>query len=241
MGMITSPSSWEQVIYDVVAAEALDPWDVDLVKLADGFVAHIQKLETMDFSVPAKYLMVAATLLRMKSDHLPLLDYFNEDGAEGEVTAPIGSPVEAPSLNLLTIPPRRVPQRHVVVSDLVAALRKVLGSAQRKDVRLEQAKRNIKIKGDDIGRRISALYDRISAILGRVKGEETTFSKVVPEWSKKEVAGTFLPLVYLDHQKRVQCRQEEVFQEIYIRRPGGAAEKQPARKKPYKSAKRRER
>jgi len=192
MRMITSPSSWEQVIYEVIAFEGLDPWDLDLTKLVEGFLEYMKGLEQMDFKIPAKYVMVASTLLRMKSDHLPLLNYFQEqeNGDVVEEGSEIIAGTEEPALNPLTIPPRRLPQRRVVISELVQALRKVLGTQKRRKLRNERAGRWIYIYGDDLGKRISSLYDRINAILSRVREKEVGFSKLVTEWNKP---GSFVP------------------------------------------------
>lgn len=225
MGLIASPSSWEQVIYEVVAFEGLDPWDIDLVKLAEGFLKYVRKLEEMDFKIPAKYVMVASTLLRMKSDHLPLLDYFAQPEEEALALEENGVSLapEDPGLSLLTIPPRRVPTRRIVVSELIEALRKALGRADRKQVRLEKARGSIKISHQDLSRRISLLYERITSLLSGLKAEEVEFSRIVPRWDRPNVTGAFLPLVYLDHQKRVEARQEDMFQEIYVRKGQGQA------------------
>lgn len=244
MGMITSPSSWEQVIYDVIAFEGLDPWDLDLKKLSEGFSKYVADLKEMNFKIPAKYLMVVSTLLRMKSDHLPLLNYFNEEVVNNEIADGIEESAEMidvtdeHAINPLTIPPRRVPKRRVVVSELVTALRKVLGNAEKRETKKERALSKIKIKEDEIGKRITTLYDKINNVLTRIRGDEVKFSKLVPEWNKPSVANTFLPLVYLEHQKKVDCRQEEIFDEIFIKRPenGGMVEKIAKKSKEIKEA-----
>lgn len=241
MGMITSPSSWEQVIYDVLAFEGLDPWDIDLTKLAQGFVRHIDGLKEMDFKIPAKYVMVAATLLRMKSDHIPLLQFLQEPEAEEiEVAVPgeITGITEQTVLSPLTIPPLRMHKRRIIVGELIDALRKALGTADKRVIRLEDAKNKIKIREEDLGKRISSLYDRINSILSKLKKNEVGFSTIVPQWNKPDVADTFLPLVYLDHQKKIECRQEQIFDEIYVRR-GAAPEKakQPIKEQNIKKGK----
>lgn len=230
MRMITSPGSWEQVIYDVIAWEGLNPWDLDLKALSSGFVNHLQGMETMDFKVPAKFVMVASILLRMKSDHLPLMDMLQEDSQEEleELGAGAEASVDEPVISPLTIPPRRVPERRIVVSELVTALRKVLGTAEKRSVRVKDQKSRILIRGEDLGKRISCLYDRINNILAQNKKVEVGFSSLVGEWKRPAVTETFLPLIYLDHQQRVECRQEEVFDEIYIKN----RDKKPIRKKP---------
>jgi len=241
MGMITSTSSWEQVIYDVIAWEGLDPWDIDLKKLAEGFLVYVQKLEEMDFKVPAKFVMVVSTLLRMKSDHLPFLEYLESEEMEMDENGVSEVMVtEEPALNPLTIPPRRMPERKIVVSELVSALRKVMGSANRRTTRKERAKSLIKIKEDMITKRISSLYDKINSILG-VRGEEVAFSTLIVDKSKRGVTDTFLPLVFLDHSKKVNCRQEEIFDEIYVKKGERGIEKFAKPKKRIKQRKTKKR
>ena len=74
MELITSEYSWEQIIYKVIAWEGMDPWDLDITLLSKSFMAYITKMEELDFKVPAKYIIIAAVLLRMKSDHLDFIE-----------------------------------------------------------------------------------------------------------------------------------------------------------------------
>ena len=49
MDFLVSEYSWEQVIYEIIAWEGLNPWDLDLIKLADSFIVYMGKLKEMDF------------------------------------------------------------------------------------------------------------------------------------------------------------------------------------------------
>ncbi|MCK4714807.1 MAG: segregation/condensation protein A [Candidatus Aenigmarchaeota archaeon] len=237
MGFITSDYSWEQVIYKVVAWEGLDPWNLDLVKLSDSFMNYMDKLKEMDFKVPAKYVIISAVLLRMKSDHLQYLgdlveDNFSMDIVEDELESHIESGAaddlddELPetngmngfTTNPITVPPKRQPRRKIVVDDLVSALRRVLRAETRRDRKLKRHREKIDVKDDNITRRISLLYHRINDILGRINKEEVEFSKLVDKWEKQEVVDTFLPLIFLDHERKIQATQEEMFKEILVRK-----------------------
>ena len=68
--MILKEESWEELIYNIVSYEGLDPWDVDIIKLADSFLKYIEGMKTLDFRIPAKVVLVAAILLKLKSDIL---------------------------------------------------------------------------------------------------------------------------------------------------------------------------
>ena len=37
---------WQEIIYDLINTEQLDPWDVDIVILTDRFLERIEKLRS---------------------------------------------------------------------------------------------------------------------------------------------------------------------------------------------------
>jgi segregation and condensation protein A len=229
VGLMHSEQSWEQIIYKVIAWEGLDPWDLDIKALSDSFVEYVMKMEELDFKIPAKYVMIAAVLLRMKSDNLTLLKYFSEDnyvqfgqenpeGVEADVIDNMDNGILNFEVNPITVPQKRMPQRKIMVNELVLALRKVLDSQDRRIQRDVKARDMIKLREDNITKRIGKLYDKINGILGRIKKDEVKFSKLVDKWEKQEVINTFLPLIYLESEKKVECRQEEFFEEIFIKK-----------------------
>ncbi len=61
---------WQEIIYDLINTEQLDPWDVDIVVLTNEYLKRIQQLEEMDFFISSKVLLAAALLLRIKSEIL---------------------------------------------------------------------------------------------------------------------------------------------------------------------------
>ena len=58
----------------------------------------------------------------------------------------------------------------------------------------------------------------INTMLSKVKKDEVKFSKLVNNWEKQEIVNTFLPLVFLENEKRVECRQEDMFKEIFVKK-----------------------
>ena len=61
---------WQEIIYDLINTEQLDPWDIDITVLTEGYLQKIQNLEEADFFVSSKVLLAAALLLRIKSEIL---------------------------------------------------------------------------------------------------------------------------------------------------------------------------
>jgi chromatin segregation and condensation protein Rec8/ScpA/Scc1 (kleisin family) len=232
MDMIMQEYSWEQTIYKLISLENLDPWDLDLSVLADSFIKYVMRLENMDFRVPARYVAVAAVLLRMKSDHVRILkedEIFNVAG----LTEGNGEALEMPEGNgrlegnghieldpgILEVPLKRRPVRRVVITELVAALKRALGTQYRRDNRISARKERVKIEYTvDITQRINNLYGRINSIMDRIDKNTVKFSSVVEKWERPQIIESFVPLVHLDNDRSVNCSQEKLFDEIFIRR-----------------------
>jgi chromatin segregation and condensation protein Rec8/ScpA/Scc1 (kleisin family) len=212
MQMITSDQSWEQIIQEIITSEGLDPWNLDVGRLSDSFAKHISKMETLDFKVPAKYVIIAAVMLRMKSDDLQLLDFGREpeDGFEPELAGPTLERIE---VSPLTLPPRRLAHRKIVVDDLISALRRVLATQERRETR-EHIRPSIELSDFDIEERINGLYSKITMLMG--KDAELKFSEVVPKWEREHIIDAFMPLMHLDNARKLNCRQEEFFKDIFI-------------------------
>ena len=126
--MVNEPS-WEDVIVKIVAEEQMDPWHIDIIKLSDAFSVHLTSLEHDDLRVPARFILIAAILLRMKSDILAAKKQrivvaegtLDAKAKESELIAMLAKvpPLQAPI--------RRVPLKSVSLDDLVSSLKKALG------------------------------------------------------------------------------------------------------------------
>lgn len=90
---------------------------------------------------------------------------------------------------------------------------------EKRHVRHAKARKLIKISDANINERIAAVYERINKMLNQIKQNEIKFSNIVSKWERKDIIDTFVPLIYLDNENRVQCRQEEPFEEIFVSRP----------------------
>ena len=220
LDFIKSDYTWEQIIYEVVAWEGLDPWDLDVCKLSSCFMTYLRKMKEMDFRFPAKYIMVAAILLKMKSDYLRQFKEQVTGEAEQQMQAalvPDAIATDAFVFDPLSMPPRREPVRGIVVTELVNALKKVLNAHDRRVYREEKLRRDVQVTDEkNINERIKMLYDKLNSLLARVSNEEVEFSKIVGEWDRDNVVNSFVPLVHLEQQKRVAARQEEMFDEIWV-------------------------
>jgi segregation and condensation protein A len=221
---IIKQESWDDLIVHIVTMENLDPWDVDLVKLTESFVKYIESLERLDFRIPAKVVLVAAILLKLKSEILnPLIKpiengaSFNSFNLEMDDFDDIKQRLSQVELKPGVM--RKV-KRKVTLDELVDALKKAVKVHDRrkeKKTRLgRRLNREINVDEEDIEKRIMALLDDIDNFLVELDEGKVEFSKVVKEWNRDEIISHFMPLLHLATRGDITAEQEDFFKEIFI-------------------------
>ena len=211
--LIVTDHSWEQIIFHLIETENLNPDDVDLEKLAKAFINYINRLEELDFHIPAKMVIIAAVLLRMKSDKLG----FEKDLVMPDVDRK-PDPIDRIETLPLTVPLKRQPRRKVSVHELIEALRRIIDTREKKDKKLVRMHDRIEITEDDVTEKIDKLYSKIAWTLDRLYGKPLAFSNLVGDWKRKTIVRNFVPLLHLAHQHKVELSQEDWFKEITITR-----------------------
>ncbi len=201
-------ADWHEVLENIVVDEDLDPLGIDLVKLAGAFMNYLQGIKKFDFRIPARFILVASILLRMKCE---LLLEEEEKARRQEQKLPEISLENIPQLS----PPLvRKPIRKVTLSELISALNKAMEFKEKKEtkqVRLRRAVETLIEPEEDIELRISDIFSKIS------KAGEIKFSDLVPGWKRNEIVDTFMPLLYLCMRSKIYCDQPEMFSEIFIK------------------------
>ncbi|NTV23055.1 MAG: segregation/condensation protein A [Nanoarchaeota archaeon] len=226
--------TWQSMIYDLVSSEQMDPWDVDVSLLSQKFLEKLKKFREMDLKVSGKVLLAAAILLRVKStrfidEDITALDalFASAHQAGGDVGFEDivdyeGMPgavnlEEKPSLFPRTPQPRK---RKVSVFDLVNALEKALEVYQRRPSKAISNAPEVRVpeKFRDMGLMIRDVYNRIVAHFKSKsqKQPKLTFNLLLPEQTKEDKVFTFVPLLHLDNQRKIDLLQQEHFGEIEI-------------------------
>jgi segregation and condensation protein A len=215
--LILQKESWEEVIYHIVSIENLNPWDIDLVKLADSFLNFIQKIQELDFRIPAKIVFVAAILLRLKADYLSL---FEEEESVEEIakTQPFVDLGIDPNLIQLGVPIRRIPKRQVTIEELINALRKALAVRERRIERrrIWRARLQAQITEEDITKKINHIMNEIDELMQKLKTNKLKFSQIVEDWNRDQIIDHFVPLLHLEQGGKIVTEQEEFFKDIFI-------------------------
>jgi segregation and condensation protein A len=217
--------TWQSIIYELVKTEQMDPWDIDVSILAQKYIEMIRTLKEHDFRVSGKVLLAAAILLKIKSTKLVGEDLSELDrlliGVEEEMeelgfdeTSQIPKLDEIPTLIPRTPQPRK---RKVSIFDLVEALERALEVKKRRllhsipPLNLEAPK-----KKRDITQIIRDVYGRIKSFFISALGGKLTFSKLLPSESKEDKVYTFIPLLHLAQQNKIELVQDAPFGEIQV-------------------------
>lgn len=225
--------SWKAILLDLVNGEQMDPWDIDIGLLTQRYVERIRQLKETNLKVSGKVLLAAAILLRVKSKRLVGED-LNEfdrllsasemteeqfyDELEQELAHGEAAGLRDQSLELLP----RLPQprkRKVSVYDLVRALEKALEVKKR---RLFNSLHEVNIvvpeKKFDITAAMRSLYGKLLALFAQGT-RKLTFSSLVPGNLKEDKVITFIPLLHLANEGKVELEQQEHFGEIHVSQP----------------------
>jgi segregation and condensation protein A len=216
--IIIEKQSWEEIIYYVVNVENLDPWNIDLVKLTNGFLKFLHEAEELDFRIPAKIVFVAAILLRLKSNYLSI---FEEEEPEENLEQKPMIYEEPPELLALGIPLKRVPKRQITLEELINALRKALSVKERKEARRERLKKELQariVEEEDIEKRLEKLMMEIDKLIKELNISRIEFRRIVKKWDTKNIVYNFVPLLHLEQKEKIITEQEKWFEEIFIRK-----------------------
>ncbi|MFQ6020892.1 MAG: segregation/condensation protein A [Candidatus Aenigmatarchaeota archaeon] len=215
--MISEPS-WEDVIVKIVAEEQMDPWNIDIIRLADTFYNYFQQMQTLDLRVPARFILITAILLRMKSDILA--------PKKEKLLIPESEKEEDEMLRILAaVPPlqppiKRIPLRNVTMNELITALRKAFEVRERRKERRRRVRRAVanamplEIE-EDITERINKLLSQIQTALSELDNIE--FSRLVKSWKRDEIVEALVPLLHLSQDGNITIEQPELFKEIFVR------------------------
>ena len=212
--IVSGELTWEGLIRDIIIDEGLDPWDIDIIKLANRFKQIIDKV---DIETAGKFVLVSSILLSMKSERM-----FQEEEEEiDEIILPILNKRE------IQLKPR-IPaarKRPITLNELISALKKAVEVKERREKRKKnEVKEKVKektfeVKKVKIGELIQNLYTKLTSLFR--KFDVVPFSKLVPSWNRHDIVWTFLPLIHLSAKHKVKLNQEKDFGEIYVKRESG--------------------
>jgi len=217
--------TWQNILYDLVKTEQMDPWDIDITLLSKKYLETLKKLQEVNLFISGKVILASAILLKMKSDKL-LVHYFAnfdalmfpQDLEEFEDFEEKKARIQLPEQPRLTIKTPLPRKKKVSLDDLVNALEKALEVDQRRTLRRLEASRipvNMKIPVKwDITAKIKEIYEKI--LMFFKSKQKLTFTELVGSPRREDKITTFVPLLHLANQEKIHLNQEQHFGEIEI-------------------------
>jgi segregation and condensation protein A len=79
-----TPVDGIEILVNLAKTGKIDPWNIDIVKLSDEYLAALKDMTTQNLKLTGKTILLAAILLRMKSDKMTGIDYWTLPGDEIE-------------------------------------------------------------------------------------------------------------------------------------------------------------
>jgi len=218
---------WLDIIHDLINTEQLNPWDIDISILTEGYLAKIQELEEADFLVSSKVLLAASLLLRIKSEillnrYIKSIDeiLFGKKEQKKYSLERIELDEEIPEL----IPRSPIPRfKKVTLKELVEALDKAITTENRR-IKKEIVNRNaFRETSLSLPKRKFSIKDKIKQIYTKLilhfdsnkEHKKITYTDFIGN-DREERIISFAPMLHLENQKKLWLAQEKHFDEIDI-------------------------
>ncbi len=191
----------------------IDPWNIDVVDLADRF---LKRVEESDLRVSARVLLYAAILVRMKAEILVSEAILEEDE---ELPVEIDLDIEIPvDREVPKLKPKK-PKRYTTLQELIKELRRAEMTVRRRRRRrrVEETKVLEVPHEEDVEETVNRVYERILEEF-RVR-KEISFFKFTRNCDRGGVVSFYTSILHLAYRRKVVIHQERFYEDIKIRPP----------------------
>lgn len=206
-----------EVLVELAKRGDIDPWDIDIARATEKFLEYIDSLEKRDLRIPARTLLYASILLRLKSDSM---EGQKEEDPEAEAEELESAEVE--EYEALPRPPvRRHTKRPVTLDELISELKKAEMVGRRKAMRDRwptTEEKALDLSHDEgIEDRIKALGPILDDMF--MTSKKVSFLDINSRNSESEDGVTnYVSLLFMAHRRQVWLDQEEIFGDLFVRR-----------------------
>ncbi|HIQ51486.1 MAG TPA: hypothetical protein EYH54_05980 [Nautiliaceae bacterium] len=221
---------WDTIINELINQKVIDPLNIDLELLIDYYIKIIKELkkrETFDFVLSSKVLLLLVYFLKLKVEFLskeifPEVE-FEEDFIfeENEIKEEKKIRKEKKEKKKLLLRIMYERKRKVTLEDLKEAIKEIFQEVEKRKKRKKLKKESLKELATleyDIEKEINLIVE----ILKKLEKDKIGFFELLKlinkSVNKEEIIKKFIPLLYLDHQERIEIIQEKILEEIIIKR-----------------------
>jgi segregation and condensation protein A len=236
MGIIEDPV---EILVGLAERGEIDPWNINIIEVTDRFLSELERRRHLNLQFSGRTLFYAATLLRMKSELLDVVEESEEEGVDegddlfgedfglsgdGEIdyTGRLG-PIERLEHEIQ----RRLDRKNmrkspITLFELITELKNLEKEERRRRRMASDPGADFLIDADDVvsiaheeGFQESSMVRLAEYLEGLEIDEEMTLAELCRqlEWGIPEV---YIPLLFLALDGRCTIRQEEFFGDIYV-------------------------
>jgi segregation and condensation protein A len=227
-----------EILVGLAERGEIDPWNINIIEVTDRFLSELERCRQLNLQVSGRTLFYAATLLRMKSEHLELSSDSEESDGDGDdefygenFDVALDNEIDyqgrlGPIERLEQEIQRRLDRKNmrkspVTLFELIIEL-KNLEKEERRRRRISEAGDDLLIYAEDVvgiahdeGYQESAMTVLEECLDCISKEEEMTLAQICQKlgWGMPEV---YIPLLFLAHEGRCLLRQEEFFGDVFV-------------------------
>ncbi len=205
LDLIIRGSDFESVLKEIIVEEGLDPWNIDIVRLSQSMLKYLAKLKEINFRIPARFILISAVLLRLKSESL----------IEKEIEEKELETVNIDGLEIVEPPLKRIPVRNITFDELTQALQKVMQSETEKEkikvLKREKLDKLMNVIDVDIEDYVEKVFREMKKI------NNTSFYTMTSGKELLESAKYFVAILHLANQQKVAVEQPTLFEDFYIK------------------------
>lgn len=230
-----------ELLVEMAKTGEIDPWNIDIVKVADQYLKAVAELKESDLKITGKTVLYLAILLRMKSDQLAGINYLNPpDEFLDDLLEPDfmdNNRVIQPKFSFRSLDEvikRRTSTkqpriRTVTLEDLIKELQKYEELEKRRSLKEKVEKASNRrmmdyadFTADDIEEMaheefhedtVSQLRYLLERIL--IEREQVSLTEIM-EVGRLDKISAFLALLFLTARGGFSMRQDEFYAEVYV-------------------------
>jgi segregation and condensation protein A len=228
-----------EILVGMAERGEIDPWNIDIIEVTDRFLSELERRRELNLQVSGRTLFYASTLLRMKSEHLEVVETEDDEGDGGDIFgeeygggtdedidfgARLG-PIERLEHEIQRRLERKSMRKSpTTLFELITELKNIEKEDRRRR-RMSMGHADLAdslIDAEDV---VSIAHEegfqetamtRLAEYLGGLElGHEMTLAELCErmEWGIPEV---YIPLLFLMLDGRCSLRQEEFFGDIWV-------------------------
>ena len=212
----------------------MDIYDIKISEIADQYIEYLNQMEKMNLDITSEFLIMASTLLYIKSKHLlpnqveeeeelteeQLLERIIEYKKYKEITKKLRESFELYSNRMYhfqeNIPLPKQKLEKDFTPDLIPNL--YAGLVERNNQKVNQNARNIEkiaiTESYTVGSKVKEMFKEL------MKKPKFVFNKMytLSKHNKQEVVTAFTGLLELSRRSKVETEQEELFGDITVQK-----------------------